>query len=400
MTWLIKKLGEVCEIVGGGTPSTSILNYWGSDFCWITPKDLGQLKNIEISQTFKKISKLGLKNSSAKLLPSGSVILSSRAPIGYVAINSIEMATNQGCRSFVCGGKINNRYLYYFLKNSTKLLYSFAGGSTFAEISGSKLKEIEIPLPPLAIQKKVVKKIEELFKKIDEAKRMREEAQKDSAALIPAVLHKIFEEGKKKGWEVKNLGDLFDITSSKRVFKSEWKNSGIPFYRAREIVCLAKNKAFRSPIFISEEMYEKYKSKYGAPQEDDILATGVGTLGICYRVKSGDRFYFKDGNIIWLKKISNIESKFIEYFFKSAMLKDQIEQNAGGATVRTFTIKTAKAVSIPLPPLSEQKKIVAYLDSLSEKVKELQKAQAETAADFGALRQSILHAAFEGKLVK
>lgn len=152
----IKKLGEVCEVVGGGTPSTANKSYWGDDHFFVTPKDLGRLKTVEITETERKISKEGLKNSSAKILPIGSVILSSRAPIGYVAINKVEMTTNQGCRSFICGKKIYNKYLYYFLKNSTDLLQSRGSGSTFSEISGSTLKEIEIPLPPLEIQRKIV----------------------------------------------------------------------------------------------------------------------------------------------------------------------------------------------------------------------------------------------------
>ena len=158
MLWPTKKLGEVCKVVGGGTPSTHVNSYWGNDYFWITPKDLGQITTIEISKTGRKISKMGLKNSSTQLLPIGSVILSSRAPIGYVVINTVEMATNQGCRSFVCSSAIYNRYLYYFLKFNTDYLNSLGSGSTFREVSGSRLKKVEIPLPPLEIQKKIVKR--------------------------------------------------------------------------------------------------------------------------------------------------------------------------------------------------------------------------------------------------
>ena len=124
--------------------------------------------------------------------------------------------------------------------------------------------------------------------------------------------------------ELKKLGDLYQITSSKRVFKSEWKKKGVPFYRAREIVKLSEDGYVNNELFISEEMYIEYSSKYGIPKEGDIMVTGVGTLGICYVVKGSDKFYFKDGNIIWLKKNSDINSKYVEYAFKSDSIKKKI----------------------------------------------------------------------------
>jgi len=165
----------------------------------------------------------------------------------------------------------------------------------------------------------------------------------------------------KKGWLMKTLGDLFDITSSKRVFEADWKREGVPFYRAREIVKLAKQGYVNNELFISEEMFNEYATKYGIPSPGDIMVTGVGTLGICYVVKEGDRFYFKDGNIIWLKKRSDADSRFIEYAFQSDYLREQIDDSIG-ATVGTYTIIKAKSTRIPVPPLPEQRRIVALLD--------------------------------------
>ena len=165
----------------------------------------------------------------------------------------------------------------------------------------------------------------------------------------------------REGWQIKKLGDLFDITSSKRVFKSEWKNSGVPFYRAREIVRLAKNGAVDNDLFISDEMYNDYAKRYGIPKEGDLMVTGVGTLGVCYLVRRDDKFYFKDGNIIWLKKKSDIDSRFVQYAFESPFLKEYIG-NSAGATVGTYTITKAKETPIPVPSFPEQKRIVAILD--------------------------------------
>jgi type I restriction enzyme, S subunit len=169
----------------------------------------------------------------------------------------------------------------------------------------------------------------------------------------------------KAGWQIKKLGDLFDITSSKRVFESDWKRKGVPFYRAREIVKLANQGFVDNELFISEEMFDAYSVKYGIPQNGDIMVTGVGTLGVCYVVKENDKFYFKDGNIIWLKRKSDTSSRFVEYAFQSDFLRKQIDDSVG-ATVGTYTIIKAKDTLIPVPPLPEQQRIVTILDEAFE----------------------------------
>jgi type I restriction enzyme S subunit len=159
------------------------------------------------------------------------------------------------------------------------------------------------------------------------------------------------------------IEDVFDVGSSKRVFESQWTSSGVPFYRAREVVKLSKNGFIENELYISEEMYNEYKVKYGVPKAGDILVTGVGTLGICYQVQKHDRFYFKDGNIIWLKNKGNVDSSYIVYCFKSPFVRRQIESTADAAVVGTYTISNAKKTKIPLPPLEKQKKIAAILDA-------------------------------------
>jgi len=166
------------------------------------------------------------------------------------------------------------------------------------------------------------------------------------------------------GWEWKKLGDLFEIGSSKRVHQKDWTTVGVPFYRAREIVLLSKNGSVDNDLFISESMYRSFAAKYGLPESGDILVTGVGTLGICYVVKENDKFYYKDGNIICLKrKCENINSRFVEYAFQSSVLKRQVN-NSAGSVVATYTISRANSTDIPFAPVEEQKRIVEKLDAL------------------------------------
>lgn len=160
--WEEKKLGEVAEIINGGTPKTSITEYWNGEIYWITPADLGKLTKPTVDDTSRKITKMGLEKSSAKLFPENSVILSTRAPIGHLAINKVPMSTNQGCRGIVPNQKLNTWFLYYFLKNNVKLLNSLGTGTTFKELSTRALAGITIPLPPLVEQQTIVHKLDTL----------------------------------------------------------------------------------------------------------------------------------------------------------------------------------------------------------------------------------------------
>ena len=156
------------------------------------------------------------------------------------------------------------------------------------------------------------------------------------------------------------LGDLYDIGSSKRVFQSEWRESGVPFYRAREIAKLSDDGFVDNELFIDEELYSEYIEKYGKPETGDVMVTGVGTLGVCYVVKPKDRFYFKDGNILWFRQKAKdkILPEYLVKAFDSKEVKDFINRNSSGTTVGTFTIQTAKKMEISLPSLDEQRGII------------------------------------------
>ena len=174
------KLGDVCEIVSGTTPKSDCPKYWDGNINWITPAELTESSDI-IYESQRKITELAVVDSSLKPFPAGTVLLSSRAPIGKVAISGVEMYCNQGFKNLICSNKIFNRYLFHFLKNKTEYLNSLGRGATFKEISKNIVEKIEIPLPPLdeqrhiaavldkvsdliALRKKQLAKLDELVK--------------------------------------------------------------------------------------------------------------------------------------------------------------------------------------------------------------------------------------------
>ncbi|WP_051208788.1 restriction endonuclease subunit S [Butyrivibrio sp. WCD3002] len=170
------------------------------------------------------------------------------------------------------------------------------------------------------------------------------------------------------------LSNLYDIGSSKRVFQSEWREEGVPFYRAREIARLSEDGYVDNELFIDEDLYEEYTERYGKPQPGDVMVTGVGTLGVCYVVKPGDEFYFKDGNILWFKQKApdRILPEYLVKAFDSKEVKDFISKNSSGTTVGTFTIQTANKMEISLPPLDQQKEIIERISKLEVIIKKRQ----------------------------
>nr|WP_255395921.1 restriction endonuclease subunit S [Capnocytophaga sp. H2931] len=166
--WTWCRLGEIGEVISGGTPQTSNENYWNGDVSWITPADLSNYKEKYISRGKRNISMEGLENSSAKIIRRGSVLFSSRAPIGYVAISEKEVSTNQGFKSISPYIENSEHYIYYFLLAEKENISLKASGTTFKELSGTEFGKILFPLPPLAEQRRIVEKIEHIFSVLDE----------------------------------------------------------------------------------------------------------------------------------------------------------------------------------------------------------------------------------------
>jgi len=201
--WKKYKLEEVAKIVGGGTPRTDIDEYWNGDIPWITPKDLSNFNGRYISKGERSITKKGLINSSAKLLPPGTILLTSRAPVGYLAIAKNEITTNQGFRSLIPSDNVDNLFLFYLLKNNIKYLKFKATGTTFEELNGSVLGSLVFLFPPIAEQRAIASVLSSLDDKIDLLHR----ENKTLEAMAETLFRKWFIEEAEDDWEGVSLGD-------------------------------------------------------------------------------------------------------------------------------------------------------------------------------------------------
>lgn len=165
-------------------------------------------------------------------------------------------------------------------------------------------------------------------------------------------------------WKEYSVKDFCDITSSKRIFYREYVKSGIPFYRSKEIIAKSNGKELNDCLYISKDRFEEIKNKYGIPINGDILITAVGTYGIPYLINEDGDFYFKDGNLIWLKNIKDVaDSNFLFYWFKSEEAKNKVEGIIIGSVQKALTIDAMKNIKINLPPLAEQKRIASILSA-------------------------------------
>ncbi len=178
-------------------------------------------------------------------------------------------------------------------------------------------------------------------------------------------------------WVETTLGEVVTISSSKRIFHSDYVTSGIPFYRSKEVIERQKGNDISTALFITEKKFNEIKSKFGTPEKDDLLLTSVGTLGVPYLVKNNEIFYFKDGNLTWFRKYNGLDPNYIYHFFLSSIGKERLNEITIGSTQRALTISGLKNININLPPLDEQKSIADILVGFDDKI-ELLRAQNKT----------------------
>ena len=206
--WVWASLSELGDIIAGGTPSTKEPSYWADEINWISPADLTGYSAKRIKRGAKSISRIGLANSSAKVMPAGSVHFSSRAPIGYVVISSEPLATNQGFKNLVPAPGIFNEYVYYYLMASRGYARKRASGTTFLELSGKVFGDLPISLAPTATQHRIVTKIEELFSELDKAVENLKTARTQLKVYRQAVLKHAFEGKLTAQWREENKDKL------------------------------------------------------------------------------------------------------------------------------------------------------------------------------------------------
>jgi len=395
--WEWKKLDIITKIVGGGTPRTNIDEYWDNgNIVWLSPTDLGSIGEIiEVSDSKDKITTQGLENSSAKLLPIGTVLYSSRATIGKIAINTVEVSTNQGFANFICNKELLNKYLAYALCRFTEDITNLSNSTTFKEVSKSSLKEFNIPLPPFSEQQRIVAKLDSLFEKIDKAIALHVKNMEEADGFMASALSDVFSELEEKYGRQSILDGVY--IGCKRGFNPTTKDGKVPFIGMSDI---DEQNGIKTKYTLEDiEKVSNGKTKF---QKNAVL---VGKITPCTQnnkttivppeIDGG----YATTEVYALHSMDNIYPYYLNYFMRSKKVNDYLVSTMVGATGRQRVPSNAILnLHIAIPNLQIQHKVVTYLDDLSSKIEHVKKVQKEKMENLKALKASILDSAFRGEL--
>jgi type I restriction enzyme S subunit len=355
---------------------------------------MGKRSSPYVASTERMISELGLRNSSAQLLPPLSVILSSRAPIGHLVINTELMATNQGCKGLIPGDNLQYKFLYYYLNSIVELLNSLGTGTTFKELSGGKLKEVQIPVPPLAEQKRIVAKLDEAFAGLAKAKENAEKNLQNARALFESYLNEVFTK-RGEGWVDRKLATLCHEITVGHVgsMKMEYKQSGIPFLRSQNIRPFEVS--MENVMYIGEVFHRSLKKSQLRPGDLAIVRTGYpGTAAVI----PPNLLDSNCSDLVIARSSKDVNPHFLAAFFNSDYGKQLVLGKIVGAAQKHFNITAAKEVLLHVPSIQEQRSIVSMVDDLRDKTQSLARLYEQRLGALESLKKSILHEAFSGNL--
>ncbi len=398
--WKVCKLGEVAEIVGGGTPKTEVSEYWNGEIAWLTPRDLSNFNGRYISKGERNISKLGLAKSSAKILPKGTVLLSSRAPVGYLAIAKNEVSTNQGFRNLIPNSETDNLFLFYLLKNNVEYLKSQAAGTTFGELAGSTLKSLSFLFPPLPEQRAIAHILGTLDDKIELNRRMNQTLEEMVRALFKNwfVDFEPFRDGGMQdsplgeipvGWRVGKLSELCE-TQYGYTASAINEPAGPHFLRVTDINKQNWIEWDKVPYCeITDEDLAKYRLEIG-----DLLVARMADPGKSAIVERPVEAVFAS-YLVRLKTESLAHAYFVYGFLKSQAYADYSEGAMGGSSVqKSMNAKVIVDVDLVVPPQQALEMFLQYVLPLRKRLA----ANVEQIAILASIRDALLPKLISGEI--
>ena len=348
------KLGEICEIVSGSTPKTGIEEYWDGDVKWITPAEIDDDSYI-ITDSVRKITELGVKKTGLSPLPEGTVILSSRAPIGKVAIAGCEMYCNQGFKNLICSDIINNRYLYWFLKGNIAYLNSLGRGATFKEISKQIVSAIEINVPTLSEQKAAVSQLE----KMNNIIRMRRQELQKLDELVKARFVELFGDTilNPFGWKKDLLGTVCDVRDGTHD-SPQYYESGYPLVTSKNVT--GGKIDLTDCSLICEADFKKINER-SKVDIGDIIMPMIGTVGKPVIVDIEPNFAIKNVSLIKFKADSRVLNTYIRALLQSDYFDDAVLSKVRGGTQKFISLGDIRKLEVLVPPMELQEQFATFI---------------------------------------
>ena len=367
------KLGEVCTIVSGSTPKTSVTSYWDGNIKWITPAELNE-DTFYIMDSVRHITEEGKEKTGLSYLPTGTVILSSRAPIGKTAIAGCEMCCNQGFKNLICSDAIYNEYLYFFLKSKTDYLNSLGRGATFKEISKSIVENIEIPLPEVNQQKEIAEK----FKKLEQLISLRKQQLAKLDELVKARFVEMFGDVllNSMQWPEKTLESMADIVSgiTKGRKTAEADLQEVPYMAVSNVKDGYIDWTTVKTILATRQEIEQYRL-----MPDDILMTEGGDPD---KVGRGAIIKVPLKNSIHQNHIFRVrldEQEVLPSFFAEYLRHQKAKRYFLGCAKQTtgiasINMRQLRALPTLVPPLSLQNQFAAFVERVDQQRQTVQQS--------------------------
>ena len=364
--WEYKKIGDIATVVSGSTPQTSVEEFWGEGHYWVTPAELDD-KTVYVSKTERQITDAALAKVKLQRLPKGTVLLSSRAPIGKVAICDVDMYCNQGFKNCICSDLVYNKYLFYFLKDKKEYLNSLGRGATFKEISKGIVEKVVVPLPPKPTQLSIVSELD----KLNELIRIKKEQLKDYDTLAQSIFYGMFGDPveNERGWEVKKLKDISRKIGDGLHGTPEYSELDTGWYFINgnnlENGCISIKST-------TKKVTDSVRKEYYIEMDDFTLLVSInGTLG-----KSA---FYNGENVIlgksacYIKLNKDVNKLFIYEIIRGEYFKRYAESVCTGTTIRNVSLKAMREFPIIYPPLPLQHSFAQKIEQIEQQKAAIQK---------------------------
>ena len=365
------KLGEVCTIVSGSTPKTSVTSYWDGNIKWITPAELNE-DTFYIMDSVRHITEEGKEKTGLSYLPTGTVILSSRAPIGKTAIAGCKMCCNQGFKNLICSDAIYNEYLYFFLKSKTDYLNSLGRGATFKEISKSIVENIEIPLPEVNHQKEIAEK----FKKLEQLIFLRKQQLAKLDELVKARFVEMFGDlvvGDKIQTSKKKIGEIASVTKLAGFEFTKY----IQYKEHGDIIMLRGLNCKQGKLILDDVKWIDRKTSDLLPRSKlyygDILMTYAGTIGDVAMVDENDKYHLAPN----VAKVSINNKKaynpiFLMYLFLYS--NDYIMRFASQVAQASINMEKIRNFEYYFPDVTFQNQFATFVERVDQQKQTVQQS--------------------------
>lgn len=382
------KLKELVHIIGGGTPSRDNEVYWNGDIPWVTVKDMNR---EYIASSMEYISEEGLNNSSTKLIEKNSILIPTRMGLGRVAINKVDVAINQDLKALIPKDTevVELDYLFYFLKSKSDYLISQGKGATVKGITLDILRELDVPLPSLEIQKKIAEALNIASKLVQK----RQDQIMSFNELTQSLFLEMFgDPAFNNRWAESSLEDItIKITDGEHI-NPQFLNQGSYIIKAKDV--LTTGISLKSPSYISNEDLMKFRKKCNPELGDLLLVSRGATIGRTSIVNIDIPFALM-GSVILIKPIpEKLNNYFLVNLFKNAFIKSKLLTTSSATAQQAIYLKDLKKLKIIVPPIELQ-------NNFASKVAEIEKQSKvfkESLVNIETLYKAILQKAFKGEL--